>query len=457
MGVAEAYSRTSPGSRVRRWRLLYVSAIMAVAVWMIGRDMTFMRTAFVYDVFIYQCYARAFWQGPQRAVVLAPETRSCRSFWGPAPQRFRAFPQEYPVLSLGVFSLPLLTPWLPYNAAFLWWMALCLLLATLILAWRGPPGHALALLLYTLLAGWQFVLARYDLVPGLGVLLALVLAQRGRMRAATVALAAGTLLKGFPVLLLPLLLINARRKEGRWRLDCLILFVGLLLVVLLPALVLNPHGILSPIRYALHRPLHIESLSGMLLWVTSGAGKEARVIFSFGSYNVVGAYQGLFATAFSVLFVAGLAGAYWRQGRGRDSLARSFMLVLIVTLVTNKVFSPQYILWLLPTAAFVEGICPRWLIVATLIFFVSGDGALPFSVAHLSSSTSSHPFPSPLFVLKILASDLYLCGLAIFYMVHRGDEQDTEIGLDAHRGPYVTAYAHARAATRVITARWTTR
>jgi hypothetical protein len=136
------------------------------------------------------------------------------------------------------------------------------------------------------------------------------------------------------------------------------------------------------------------------------------------------------------------------------------MLVLIVTLVTNKVFSPQYILWLLPTAAFVEGICPRWLIVATLIFFVSGDGALPFSVAHLSSSTSSHPFPSPLFVLKILASDLYLCGLAIFYMVHRGDErdeQDTEIALDAHRGPYATAYSHARAATRVTTARWTTR
>ena len=186
-----------------------MSAIMAVAVWMIGRDMTFMRTAFVYDVFIYQCYARAFWQGPERAVVTAPDTRSCRSFWGAAPQRFRTFPQEYPVLSLGVFSLPLLTPWLPYNAAFLWWMALCLLLAALILAWRGPPGSAIAFLLYTLLAGWQFVLARYDLVPGLAVLLALVLAQRGRMRAATAVLAAGTLLKGFPVLLLPLLLITS--------------------------------------------------------------------------------------------------------------------------------------------------------------------------------------------------------------------------------------------------------
>jgi len=299
------------------------------------------------------------------------------------------------------------------------------------------PGTRLAEVYHlrpTLLAGWQFVLARYDLVPGLTVLLALVLAQRGRTRAATAALAAGTLLKGFPVLLLPLLLINARRKEGRWRLDCLILFVGLLLVGLLPALVLNPHGFWSPIAYALHRPLHVEALSGMLLWVASGAGREARVVFSFGSYNVVGAYQGLFATAFSVLFVAGLAGAYWRQWRGRDSLARSFMLVLIVTLVTNKVFSPQYILWLLPIAAFVEGVRLRWLIVATLIFFVSGDGALPFSVAHSSSSTSSHPFSSPLFVLKILATDLYLCSLAIFYMVHRGDEQDTDIAVVAHRG-----------------------
>ena len=217
-----------------------MSAILAVAVWMIGRDMTFMRTAFVYDVFIYQCYARAFWQGPQQAVVVAPETRSCRSFWGTAPQRFRAFPQEYPVLSLGVFSLPLLTPWLPYNAAFLWWMALCLLLATLILAWRAPPKTC-------------------------ACFAAVHPARRLAVCACSLRPRAG-LLKGFPVLLLPLLLIYARRKERRWRLDCHILFVGLLLVVLLPALVLNPRGFWSPIPYALHRPLHIESLSAMLLW-----------------------------------------------------------------------------------------------------------------------------------------------------------------------------------------------
>lgn len=183
-----------------RRRLLYSCVIVLAVLGAIGQDMAFMRTSFVYDVFIYQCYARGFWQGADQAIKSSPATAACKPFWDHKASRFHALPREYPALSLAVFSLPLLTPWLPYNAAFLLWMAFLLLAAACLLAWRGPPWSAIALPLYVLLAGWQFVLARYDLVPGLCILLAAILAYRGRLRTATVLIAVGTLLKIFPVL-----------------------------------------------------------------------------------------------------------------------------------------------------------------------------------------------------------------------------------------------------------------
>lgn len=386
--------------------------------------MTFMRTAFVYDVFIYQCYARAFWQGPNRAIAAAPETAACHSFWGEAPRQYHTFPREYPILSLFVFSLPLLTPWLPYNAAFLWWMAVLLIATTGLLAWRGPPRSAVAFALYTLLAGWQFILARYDLVLGLCVLLALILAMRDRQRWATIMLGIGTLLKIFPLLLLPVLLISWRRRDGRWSLDCLGLFVGVLCIGLLPQFLLSQQGFWSPIQYAVQRPLHIESLAGIVLWVTSAAEKGARLVFTYGSYNVVAPHQQAFSVCSTALFIAALSVAYWRQWRGRDSLARSFIVVLLVMLVTNKVFSPQYILWLLPIVAYVEGIRLRWLIVATLIFFVSGDGALPFATTHVTVPTNPHQVLDSLFVLKVLVSDIMLATLVLFYLLRQGDSEN---------------------------------
>ncbi len=416
-----SFTAPRPGVRPRWWRLLYAGVMVVVVLWMVGRDMTFMRRAFVYDVFIYQCYARGFWQGPQGSIVAAPETRACAPFWGQTPKRFHTFPREYPAPALAVFSLPLLTPWLPYNAAYLLWMALLLLLATGVIAWRGPPMAAVAFPLYVLLAGWQFVLFRYDLAPGLCVLLALAFLRGGRWRAATVMLAVGTLMKGFPAFLLPVALMAQRRQDGRWRLDCPLIFAALMFMGLAPAFLVNPAGLLAPLGYAAHRPLHVESLSGALLWLLDlWSGHRARIVFSYGSYNVEGMWQGIVAAVFSVLLVVGLACVYWRQWRGRVGVERAFMLVLIVVLVSNKVFSPQYILWLLPTVAYVEGVRVRWLIVATLVFFISGDGALPFVTEHLHPFLPPGRFPTPSFVVEILACHVALCGIALFYERARG-------------------------------------
>jgi len=398
-----------------RWRVVYAGAVAVVLIYLLSRDMRLLRSAFVYDVFIYQCYARGFWQGEVEALRAAPETKDCRPFWGGAARRYHTLPREYPAPALAVFSLPLLTPWLPYNAAFEWWMAMLLLSANVALALRGPPGSAVALPLYTLLAGWQFLLIRYDLAPGLCILLALILAEHERPRAATVALAVSTLLKGFALLLVPVFVLTWRRRYRSWRLDCLLLGAGLLLLGLLPVLIASPEGALEPLRYAAQRPLHVESLAGMLLWTTSSwIPGGARLVFSYGSNNVVGPLEGIYSTLFAGLFVVGL-GAGYRLARRRDGLVEGVLLLLIVTLVTNKVFSPQYILWALPTVAYYEGLRLRWLVVVTLVFFISGDGVLPFAAGQLPTPPGGEPFPSPSFVGRVLACHAFLCWLGVSY------------------------------------------
>jgi hypothetical protein len=394
---------------------LLISTTLLAVIW----DGVYLRGVDSLDVVVYQCYARGFWQGAQAAQQA--ELQSCTGVWSAAPRRFRSFPDEYPAPALTIFSLPLLMPWLSYATGYVLWMALCLLVAAAILAWRGPPEAAVALPLYLLLAGWTFTLQRYDLIPGLCILLMLALARHGRFRAAVVALAAATVLKAFAIVLLPLLLIAARRSEhGRWRLDLIALFVGICALILLPVAVVAPSALWSPLHFELARPLHIESLPGSLVWLAStvllgpasGSAGGPSIVFSYRSLNVLGGPQ----TALSVLaLLAGAAGiliAYRRAWRGQDSPARSVVVVLIVLLATGKVFSPQYLLWVLPVVAVAEGIRVRWLLIAALTCFIM--------YCYYTVPLSNLPL-TPRFIAAIITRDLLLCALAVLYLVAPGD------------------------------------
>jgi len=315
----------------------------------------------VTDVPLYQCYAQAFWQG--RAAVTDPRVvRQCP--WparGPAPARYHALPREYPAAALAVFSLPLLTPWLPYDTAYRLWMAAFMLLGVAILAWWTTRWCTVAMMLYLFVGNADLALTRYDLVPALCVLGALLLAQRSRPRAAAVALAVGALLKVFPLLLVPL----ALSPRDAWR----------------------------PLLFNTARPLHLESVPGSLLWLLSPHG-TVRVVSAYNSLSLVGGAQHLWGAAFALLGVAGLSAAYLRQWHSQDTLAGGFLLVLLVTVVTSKVFSPQYLLWLLPIAAVADGVAVPWLIVAAL-------AVPPFF---------THP---PLYMTLLLIRNALLCVIAL--------------------------------------------
>jgi len=63
-----------------------------------------------------------------------------------------------------------------------------------------------------------------------------------------------------------------------------------------------------------------------------------------------------------VLLATGLLYTYWLQWRSKIDLATSSLLTLLIIMLTGKVFSPQYLIWVIPLLAYVGESDLRWLI-----------------------------------------------------------------------------------------------
>jgi hypothetical protein len=326
------------------------------------------------------------------------------TFWTRAPL-FTSLPIEYPPLAILPFSLTLLPPLQDFQSVFTWWMGATALVGYL--AFRRVSGwrRALAYLVYLLIGAAGTLVARFDIVPALVTVGALWAAQRRRFNLSYVLLAAGVLLKLYPAFLAPLVAIEQWRalsaesdETGLWPASWrdwrgwldrarwaritraratrgaamgAALFVGIVAVGFLLALALDPSGALSEFQYAGARPLQIESTPAALLWLGSLVGIPAHADFSYVSLNYVGPLDVVFKPLSTLALAAGCLWVYARLAYGRLGLAQAFLALLCVITVTNKIFSPQYMIWVTPFVAEVYGFDLLWLLICgltTLIF-----------------------------------------------------------------------------------------
>ncbi|GAC1430047.1 MAG: hypothetical protein NVSMB65_03520 [Chloroflexota bacterium] len=93
----------------------------------------------------------------------------------------------------------------------------------------------------------------------------------------------------------------------------------------------------------------------------------------------------------------------------RDSLARTFLVVLLITVATGKVFSTQYIFWPLWLAAYGEGLRLRWLVLALLTLFI----AYSYTLGMLS----------PSLLEAIWIRNALLVAVTLGYLLGPGDER----------------------------------
>jgi hypothetical protein len=262
--------------------------------------------------------------------------------------------------------------------------------------------HALVYAVYLIVGAAGTLLARFDLIPALLTLAALWATQRRRFGWAYALIALGILTKLYPAFLLPIVMIaqwraataRARIKGyapieklvGRWWWDRpTIVFrrlwaqpatprlaagAGLCAAIIAlgfwAALAISPTGALSGFNYAGARPLQIESTPATLLWLGTLLGIPAHPDYSFVSLNYVGPLDIILKPLSLVALLALCLLVYWRQAQGRLTVGQAFVACLCAVLATNKIFSPQYLIWLLPVVAAVEGFDLLWLAICVL-------------------------------------------------------------------------------------------
>lgn len=319
---------------------------------------------------------------------------------------YRDFSLEYPPLAIAAFLLP----WLPalgrapgyseYAGLFLAWSALLSMLIALALAQvaalaRPDRSPMRALAAYALLAilGAPLITWRYDLFPALLTLLALLCVLRERPALAGACLGLGVAAKLYPAA--PALICAAYYLANRSYRSLLKLAAGgfvAILAALLPFLLIDPGGWLSFLRYHQMRGLQLESLpAGVILLAQLLGRTRVELVYLYGALQLVSPLADLAALwqplAFSLAIGAVFAGFLARFRRERavqgvvnaESLVAGFVAALLAFIVTNKVFSAQYIVWLLPFAPLLR---PRKIAVLAAICALT-IAIFPFDYADL--------------------------------------------------------------------------
>jgi hypothetical protein len=112
-------------------------------------------------------------------------------------------------------------------------------------------------------------------------------------------------------------------------------------------------GYLASYAFHLRRGIQIESTWAGVLEAGRGVLGPLTAEYNFGSYHLVTPYTPLVAALFPVAWCALIALVAWRAWRARRSAAEDplplLTLVLLLGLVlTSKVFSFNYLLWITP-------------------------------------------------------------------------------------------------------------
>ena len=371
------------------------------------------------DVDFYHLYAIGFWGNPSH----------------------RLLPTEYPPLSILPFSLTLLGPvdWFPVTFAVS--MAAIAVLGYLAFVRFTSPRQAGAYAIYVLAAGIATTFYRYDLVPALVVAAAVAQLYRQRFGFSYVLLAFGTLLKLFPIVLLPIAVIAhwhsvPRDRRKRWMAPSvgIALCVSVVGLGFLAAAMIDHAHALGSLTYDLRRPDEVESVPATVLWMASFAGVAWHPDASFGALNVVGpAASVINLLADSVLF-GGLAFIYWQLARRHTTLGNAAVGGVLVLLCTSKVLSAQYFIWLAPLLALTVGFELRWLALFLLTALI-----FPTLWAHAIVHTSVPTYTAWLLV-AIAGRNGVLVWLTIDFLRHPGVDFEAKRVASPGRGVHTVQY-----------------
>jgi hypothetical protein len=298
----------------------------------------------------------------------------------------------------------------PYRLAFVVMMVVADLLglvACLRIAkrWNSPTAPWLWVILVGLLGPLAY--ARFDLVPAVMTAWAIERAAHDRWGWAGAWMTAGGVAKIYPFMLLPLMFVSStNRKRFVWAAFA-VLVVGVLPVLTSLDDVWRDVG-----GYHLSRGIHVESLSGSILFIASRQGLVGQLAHGSGALHFTGdVAEGLRIVCDIAVLAVMAAGIYvtTRIPRGNvQSLSAAMLGTLCLAMVASPVLSPQFMLWIVPFGVAVVaaegGRALPWLLIGITVATVA---IFPFLYSELATG-------APLPVILLWGRNLALLGLGLF-------------------------------------------
>lgn len=364
---------------------------------------------------------------------------------------YRDFASEYPPVAMLLFSLPRLfsgasyswfviafeAEMLAFSCGIVWLLSL--------VAWR--QWHNVGKLVGTLATYTVFLLClgsiaelRFDLAAAFLMLASLTCFVTDRRMAAWLLLGAGIMTKIVPVLIAPLFFISLlRRRKFREMITGPAVMLLTAAVIALPFILIAPSGLANAFLYHAERPLQLESSwASPLLLMAKFGGYEVRIMNSYGSHNVFASASDTLAMLSGPITALILIMGYWIYWRRSSNDNRTtwdyalivrFTAIAIATfIVGGKVFSPQFLIWLLPLIPLIKG-RDRGLITglfAAVLLLTQWEFPARYWELYLLQKHM---------VVEVAARNLLLGLVLILMMVSLGREQnaDNEISTDQQR------------------------
>ena len=330
---------------------------------------------------------------------------SSRLLEGKTP--YRDFALEYPPLALAAFTFPHLMLFglkqTFYN--YLWAFLVQSAVISTVTAWyvrrlaekmRFGLSPDLSLVTYCgLVIVTSFYLPwRYDLFPALLTMLGFTALINRKPLNAGIWLGLGTAAKLYPIVLLPvffLFCVTESRKRGGLKL--VVGFGAALSLCLMPFAALSPTVLLSFLKYHQMRGLEIESIpAGLILMAHVWGLTSASVVVNYGADHIVSASAPAIIRCLPFAFAALFGIVSWKawqrfrfenaSGQIESSTLLTYTIAaLLAFILANKVFSPQYLIWLLP---FVPLLRPRPALSLIAVFTLT-TAIFPYNFPQLCS------------------------------------------------------------------------
>jgi len=169
------------------------------------------------------------------------------------------------------------------------------------------------------------------------------------------------------------------------------------------------------------------------LWIATLFGFSAHTVYTYGSLNVVSPLDSAVSLLSSAAFALGCLYTIWLQWRGKLNIVQAFIALLLVFIVTGKVFSPQYLIWVLPLLAYAYPLdliwFPYWALISLLTTLI-----YPYLYTRTPQITSVYLVPGFLEIVGLRDALLMVLTLAFLFNWLHIRERKTLISVQESAG-----------------------